>query len=261
MFSLVRRLSISALVVALHAGCALAEQSAFMAQCTKLLPRADEFSAVCLTHARTFSRTFYPGAGSRGETEAYSTYFQQLDAPSHFLLGCVLDFKRKLSFVGIYYSAEPMDMAHFDDYPIVFVDPNGNVAVSVAGIQHTLVAVRQFVTQVIPPRLQGRPKNCEEVQIETFNGVVANTRNRFRQTDKNEFEFCGGTACRGASYSTFVREHGAPIVYADHDVFLIDANGALMIKNEYLDRACSASRGNAAGLYNIIFEMCHRQRM
>lgn len=261
MFSLVRRLIISALALSLHGSCALAEQTAFMTQCTKFLPRADEFSSVCLTRARTFSRTFYPGAGTRGEAEAYSTYFQQLDAPSHFLLGCVLDFKRKLNFVGIYYAAEPMDMARFDDYLIVFVDPNGNVGVSVAGVQHTLVAIRQLVTQIIPPRLQGRPKNCEDVQIETFNGVAANTHDRFRRIDKNEFEFCVGTACRTVSYSTFVREHSAQLVYADHDVFLIDANGALMIKNEYVDRVCSASRGNAAGLYNIIFEMCHQQRM
>lgn len=260
MLLLVRRVSISALAVLLYASCAFAEETAFINQCTKLLPDANEFASVCLDHARPFSRTFYPGGGSKGEIEAYSTYFKRLEAPSHFLLGCVLDSNRKLSFLGLYYAAEPSDMARFEDYEVLFVDPNDNVGISVNGVQRTLIAIRQFVTDIVPPRLKGRPKNCELPQIETVGGVTATAHDRFRQINQNEFEFCNGVACRSARYSTFVREHRSPLVYASHDVFLIDENGALLIKNEHIDRICSAVRSDVASMYNIVFEMCHQQR-
>ena len=97
---------------------AAAAEPPFYAQCHKLLPMADDFAQECLQKARSFSRTFYPSGGSRGEAESYSTYFKALDAPSHFVLGCVLDFKNKINFVGLYYTAQPLDMSRLDDYRI-----------------------------------------------------------------------------------------------------------------------------------------------
>src|SRR4051794_41054484 len=130
---------------------ALTAEPEFYAQCHKLLPVADDFARECQQRARPFSRTFYPSGGSRGELESYSTHFKTLDAPSNFVLGCVLDFKHKLSFVGLYFTARPLDMARFSDTQIAFIDPNANVGLQIDGVRHTLVAARQFATDVIPP--------------------------------------------------------------------------------------------------------------
>jgi hypothetical protein len=230
-------------------------ESAFYAQCNKLLSSADEFAGECQQRARPFSRTFYPGGGSRGEVESYSAYFKALDAPSHFVLGCVLNFEHKISFAGLYYSAMPLDMTHFDEYQIAFIDPNDDVGLQIDGVQHTLVAARQFVTDVIPPRLVGRPKNCEDPHIETMNGVEATALVHLRRVDKRQMEFCNGDYCRTARYLTFGGAHEAPIIKAFYDLFLIDGNGVLMLKENYFRAACKW-KADAAGVYNIIHEMC-----
>jgi hypothetical protein len=233
-----------------------AVEAPFYAQCRKFLPIADTFAQECLQRARPFTRTFFPSGGSVGEAESYSTYFKSLAEPSHFLLGCVLDFKHKINFVGLYYAARPTDMARFEEYGIVFVDPNDNVGVAIDGDRHTLIAVRQFVTDVVPPRLTGRPKNCEDAQIETIDGASATAHQRFRKIDKKQMEYCSGTACRTVSYTTLLGMHSVPLVYSHHDVFLIDANGVLMIKDAFLENICSAKKGNTAGFFNLIYEAC-----
>ncbi|MCC8942964.1 hypothetical protein H8A99_42795 [Bradyrhizobium sp. Arg68] len=187
-------------------------------------------------------------------------YFRSLDAPSHFLLGCVLDFNRKINFVGLYYSARPLDMSQFDRSTVVFVDPNDNVGLSIGDRQRTLIAVRQFVTSSIPARLEGRPKNCEEATPETTDGETATPYKRFRKIDAAQIEYCSGTACRVASYVTPVGIHSAPIIYAHNDVFFIDASGALTIKSDFFERRCgtngTAKRKGATSLFSIISEAC-----
>jgi hypothetical protein len=250
-------LAIAALVASVAV--ASGEETAFYKQCHKLLPSVDDFARTCLDRARSFSRTFHPSGGSRGERETYSTYFQPLDAPSHFVLGCVLDFKHKISFAGLYYTARPLDMARFDDYDIVFIDPNDNVGLRIGGRQNTLIAARQFVTDLVPPRLTGRPKNCEDPHIETMGGEIATAHHRFRQIDPKQFERCTGDACQTVSYVTLLGPHSAPIIYEELGAILIDAGGTLMIKEDLYDSTCAAKRGDAAGMFNIMFEMCPQQ--
>jgi hypothetical protein len=234
-----------------------AAEVSFYAQCNKLLPIADDFARECQQRARPFSRTFYPSGGSRGEVESYSTYFKALDAPSHFVLGCVLDFKHKISFGGLYYSALALDMAHFDDYQIAFIDPGDNVGFQIDGIQRTLVAVRQFVTDVIPARLTGRPKNCKDPHIEAIDGSSTAALVHLREIDQDEMEYCNGDYCQTARYLTFGGVHESPIIYTFHDLFLIDGNGALMLKEDYFKGTCTW-KGNDSSAYNIIHEMCAR---
>jgi hypothetical protein len=167
------------------------------------------------------------------------------------LLGCVLDSKHKISFVGLFYSARPLDMSKFDDYEIVFIDPNDNVGVLIDGVQNTLIAVRQFVSDRIPPRLRGRPQNCEDAKIETTDSGSATAHERFRKVNSKQMEYCSGTACRVVSYTTVLGEHNAPLVYAHHDVFLVDANGVLMIKDDFFENACNANRSDSSSIYNI----------
>lgn len=99
---------------------AVAAEVEFYRQCHRFLPIADQFPRECEERARPFSRMFYPSGGNRGEAERFSVYFRPLDKPSRFVLGCVLNFKHKINFAGIYYSATPLDMSHFQDYKIIF---------------------------------------------------------------------------------------------------------------------------------------------
>jgi hypothetical protein len=237
--SLGRFLGVTFLVLAF---CRVATaESSFYAQCHKLLPIADDFAHECQQRARPFSRTFYPSGGSRGEVESYSTFFKALDAPSHFVLGCVLDFKHRISFAGLYYSALALDMAHFDDYQIAFIDPDDNVGFQIDGVQRSLVAVRQFVTDVIPAKLTGRPKNCEDPHIEAIDGSSAAALVHLRRIDQGRMEYCIGDYCRTVRYLTFGGVHEAPIIYTFYDLFLIDSNGVLMLKEPSLRGALATT--------------------
>ena len=143
-----RKWSAAALIVSvsiLFSTPAFADEGAFYEQCQKFLPIADQFASDCLHRARPFERTFYPSGGSRGVPESFSAYFKPLAARSRFVLGCVLNFKHNLSFVGMYYSHRLMDMKDFDQHPIDFIDFDANVGLDVDGRQLTLIAVRQFV--------------------------------------------------------------------------------------------------------------------
>lgn len=249
------RFLISALALSFAAETALAEPT-FYAQCHRLLPFADEFAQDCLTRARPFSRVFYPGGGSRGEGETYSAHFRPLSEPSRFLLGCVLDFKRKINFLGLYYSARPLDMTRFNEYEIAFIDPSDNVGLTVDGAQATLVAVRQFVTSIVAPRLTGRPKNCEDPGIETIDDVKATALEHYRAVEPNQMEFCVGASCRIDSFRSFFGLHSAPIIYSNLNAFLIDANGVLLVRDKFLQNACGVQTKDSANLFNIIFEAC-----
>jgi hypothetical protein len=259
-FSLSRFLS-SAFAVLVSCHVAIAAEAEFYSQCHKLFPVADDFAHECLQRARPFSRTFYPSGGNRGEAESFSTYFKALDAPSHFVLGCVLDFKHKISFAGLYYSAQPLDMARFNEYPIAFIDFDGNVGLKIDGAQHTLIAARQFVTDVIPPRLRGRPQNCEDPRIETMNGSNATALHRFRKIDENHMEYCYGNApCKIQRYSTFGGVHEVQVIYENHDLYLIDGNGVLMLREDYFKNICALKERDTAGVYNIIYEACTKAK-
>jgi hypothetical protein len=244
-------------VAALSWQFAFAGESSFYSQCNKLLPVADEFARNCLQRARPFSRTFYPSGGNTGEVESYSTYFQTLDAPSHFLLGCVLDFKHKIDFVGLFYSSRPLDMSHFAEYKVLYVDPNDNVGLAIDGAQSNFVAIRQFVTDLIPARLIGRPKNCEDPHIEVADGANVAKIERLRTIDQTQIEYCYGRTCEIGSYSTF-GAHEVPIIFNFQNLVFIDGNGALMLREDYFKRACSLWKRPGSGVYGLLYEMCSK---
>jgi hypothetical protein len=234
----------------------------FYAQCHKLLPMADDFARECLARAKPFSRTFYPGGGGRGQPESFSTYFKALDAPSHFVLGCVLDFKHQISFAGLYYSPRPLDMSHFDDYEIIFIDFGSNVGLQIDGAQNTFVAVRQFTDSFIPPALHTHSsgRNCEDEGLETI-GNIKSTKTKendlnFISDNKTDEQYCWGTYCTRHSYVTFFGSHISPIIYAEHWLFMIDSEGVLMLDREYYNDACIKWKTKSGGLYYIIHEVC-----
>ena len=252
--------------VAVSGQTGMASASSFYSQCHKLLPTADEFARECQQRARPFSRTFYPGGGARDEVESYSTYFRPLDAPSHFVLGCVLNFKHKINFAGLYYTAEPLDMSRFDEYGITFIDPNDDVGLEIGGTQHVFVPVRRFVTDLIPPPLGQSPKNCDEDAIETTKEAVATGYMRVRQMPDDIFEICRSLArdapyCREFKYLFFIEKHQAPIVYSFNTFgigqFFIDGEGAFMVQEKAYKDICEWKK-DSAQVSNVIREMCAR---
>ncbi|ACB94727.1 hypothetical protein [Beijerinckia indica] len=252
------KLLIYTLIAFLPSEIAIAAETEFYSQCHKLLPIADEFARECQEQARPFSRTFHPSGGPRGEVESYSIHFKPLNTPSHFVLGCVLNFKHKLDFVGLYYTARPLDMSQFNSYGIVFVDPDDNGGLIIDGIQNTFIAVRQFVTNIIPARLEGRPQNCDDAGLEAIGDAVATTRQseRFRKVDDNNEEYCMVDYCVTNTYNAFISKHTAPIIYGEHHLFMIDGNGSILIDASHYKKVCAGWKGNAAMSYNIIYEMC-----
>jgi hypothetical protein len=235
---------------------AAAAEPEFYSQCHKFLPRADDFAKQCEARAKPFSRTFYP-SGGRGELESYSAYFDALEAPSHFVLGCVLNFKHQISFVGLYYAAQPLDMAHFSQYPIRFIDPNDDVGLQIDGAQHTLIAVRQFQTEAIPPRLKGAVANCEDAGLETINGVNATAiiGIHFRKLTDRETVVCFGDSCHVRPFAVFFGPHDTPIIYALRNLILIDGNGTLLIEQKFYD-SCKGWKSDPTSVEGITYEMC-----
>ena len=231
-------------------------EAAFYAQCHALLPIADEFAKECMQRAKPFSRTFYPSGGNRGEKESYSTYFKTLSAPSHFVLGCVLNFEHKLNFVGLYYTARPLDMSTFSEDKVVFIDPNDNVGLDADGIQTTFVAIRQFVTDTIPRRFPVIPKNCEDSGIDETSGSKATGLYHIRQLDDRRFQHCFADHCLIEMYRSFFGMHDAPIIYIIDWRIFIDANGILLLEEKFRDDACKSYKRNLPYVYDIVTEAC-----
>ena len=254
-------LTSSALLLNFGMQSSLAGEAEFYAQCHKFLPIADDFASDCLQKARSFQRTFYPSGGSRGEVESFSAYFKPLDTPSRFLLGCVLNFKHQLSFVGVYYSHEKIDMQQFDQYPIAFIDFNANIGVEVGGRQLTLFAIRQFVTGVIPEHVHGVQKNCEPENIEyiddrspIYNGY--GTRYKIMDNLIRPIASDGETDPEIKVIMYFL-PHKTQLVYATIlNWAFIDADGALMLNAQTEHNICSRQIHDNTSEYNILYEMC-----
>jgi hypothetical protein len=190
----------------------------FYNQCRRFLPIADDFGAECLQKARPFGREFYPTGMNRGVPERFSAYFKPLEAPSHFLLGCVLNIAHQISFAGMYYSHERIDMQDFDRYPITFIDYNANVGIDIGGSQLTLLAIRQFSTSKIPPHIKGERINCENERIEFFNSENPTYYSvRYKYLGDNILQPISslGELFPNITVKQYFGEHRSPLIFAD----------------------------------------------
>ena len=78
-----------ALVLSLGLGMASAAGlEATMPDCPRWVANADSYLDECKSHARHFTRTFYPSGLGRGEKEDNSVWFPAAPADSHFFVGC-----------------------------------------------------------------------------------------------------------------------------------------------------------------------------
>ena len=230
----------------------------FDRQCQRLLPIADEFAKKCLKEAVPFSRMFYPGGGTKGEPEAFSVLFSDAFPNSHFILGCVLDADQKLDFVGLYYKTSTAPLPAFKPEQIGFVDFQDNVGLRINDRKHILIAVRQFVTQLIPNRVEARVRNCEEGDMKG-NVPGPNSSTLVRNPEK-----LGEWVYRYGSYSEpdfmqyrvfFGSGDAAKIWWMTGDT-VIDGDGALLVPDTWHESACTKWRDVYAET-GIVQETCH----
>jgi hypothetical protein len=128
--------------------------------CPRWLANSDSFLEECKTHARSFTRTFYPGwAGGSGQKEQNSVWFSTASADSHFVMGCGLWMSGKPSFVGIYYTAVPSAIAQANTAPLMMVGFDGEAVIVVDGRPVRFEPMRPFVTKAIDTQWRRRPEN------------------------------------------------------------------------------------------------------
>ena len=152
----------------------------FYYQCQKYTAVASDFYKTCIDRARPYERTFYPGGGVRGEVESFRFYLNPIQTPTRFLLGCVVNANGKLNYVGMYYSHAPLTVAESNMKEAVFVDYDDSIGIAPEGRQVTLIAIRQFASDVIPERFPGFRKNCEKQGMENFGDIKANIHYGYR---------------------------------------------------------------------------------
>ena len=61
----------------------------------------------------------------------------------------------------------------------------------------------------------------------------------FQMINESEVKYCVDDYCRTSKYVSFGGLHETPLIYAFNDLFLIDANGVLMLKEEFFKQACA----------------------
>ncbi len=133
----------------------------------------------------------------------------------------------------------------------------------IAGKQHTLLAARQFVTEIIPPRVKARPKNCDDAGLETINenAKSASGGYTFRKIDSNKIEYCLGSYCEEGLYSVLFGPHQTPVIYSDARRLMVDGNGVLMIDADTFKGVCTNQKENSASEYDIIYEQCSERKL
>jgi hypothetical protein len=133
----------------------------FDAQCPLLLAQADNFAHACLANAQSVTRYF------NYAPETHSAFVGPATPGSHFGLGCTLDDKRNLAFVGVYYTINPDNFRLATSATPAVADFDGNFGIIINGKLLNFIAVRVFETKFIPLVYyavgeQKLVKNCEK---------------------------------------------------------------------------------------------------
>ena len=214
--------------------------------CPVWLTQADDFLADCQAHARYFTRTFYPSGGSRGEKEENSAWFASAPSDSHFLMGCTLRFDRTLSFLGLYYTAEPPAIVQADTAPILGIGFDGEVVLSVDGHPVTFTPVEPFDTVKVKTRWSGSAKtavNCQSPlgQDGGYHLMRNDTFADFSRFDREGIVAVGGFASTEVA-TKFLEFFPSPIpreiIYSWFNVILVTTSGSLLVREESFPKAC-----------------------
>ena len=232
-----------------------AATSDFAKRCQMLVPAMNTFAQECQTKARPFSRTFFPGGlvNGSGEKESYSVWFFEEPEASHFVLGCVLNRDHSISYLGIYFSIAKDDVTTLNKGQIVFIDPNDDVGIDVSGKRRTLLPIRQFTSTVVPPRLIGRPANCDPPSLGAESIVF---------DDAQTITYCMGPSrdriCKKEDVVPMTKSNALPssVIYSMNAVYFITTAGQLYARRDWYDSSCSRWPRDPTSADGILFEAC-----
>ncbi|MEZ5690846.1 MAG: hypothetical protein R3D71_04185 [Rickettsiales bacterium] len=252
------------------------EDLSFHGQCPKLLAMADDFAKECLEKARSREGMTYPYPKMGGipyKVTGYAPYFRAIDNGSNFGLGCSLDTRRRIMFLGIFYSTKSGNFAVANTLPVFnSLGAGGDVTLQKTADKNgelvNFIAVRQFRTNFIKPVMGGGEmaiKNCENEQladgrirmnhVETPRKIVKNIDDKgrimIRKCDGHE------VLCV-AEYLRFFPSNDQRIIYqGDHDSFFITSGGDLLVKKNWLARNCKQYKSNPRSLYDQVCNIIH----
>jgi hypothetical protein len=219
----------------------------FFSQCPVLQGQLDKFANICLLNAREQESSF------DGESEVHGAYFGSASPGSHFALGCTLNWKHQIDFIGVYYSVNGNNFALANLSPLAYVDFFGNAGTVVGGKLANFVMIRQFGDASFPPHFQGNiVKNCENSESKTHEiygtfGGSFSLRRRF-VLGKDLITGCIGGACLPeVPYTQFFGTADSPVIYnGQFFTFLIEDDGSLLVANHDLAKYCPTYRENEA---------------
>jgi hypothetical protein len=249
--------------------------TSFTEQCPALFAEADNFAKECLGRARKSVRDFYPasplaGAYSGPDREVHGAYFRPAAPGSHFALGCTLNRKHEINFLGVYYSTNGDNFKIANTAPISFVDFQGNVGLSVGKDRVTLLAVRQFGTDLVPLRYPDgmTVKNCEPSILPdgAVNNMSVSLRVReYQDGDKTNVNTCIGVTeedlCHTHEYISFFKSNRPNIIGSEMPEFwLIGDGGDFLVEKKIQESSCRNKEKTLASgsphILNILTELC-----
>ncbi len=230
----------------------------FERQCHRLLPLADDFAKKCLKDAVPFWQMFYPSGGTTAEPEAFRVLFSDAYANSHFILGCHIGARGNLTYVGLYYKTSTDPLPAFRSDQIGFVDFNANAGIRVDGRKQILIAVRQFVTKVIPQRYEALVRNCENGDMEGLPRSSLSPTLMKSPKDNKEwiYRYRPDASPEVKLYDVFFGPGDAPKVWQVRGGVVIDADGALVIPSAWRQAACTKWH-DVFGEEGIVQETCN----
>lgn len=233
--------------------------------CPLWLAQADNFLDECKSHARRFTTTFYPSGGARGEEERHGVWFSTASPGAHFLMGCTTRYDRSLSFLGIYYIAEPSAAVRANDAPILGVSFDGDVVLSVDGHPVTFTAVRPFSTKKVKTRWTNSAStalNCEtsvgpDGGYNLMRERIYADLSRFDQDHTLAVSYINDSGKRSEYLEFFPSTVPREIIYAASTRLLVTTSGSILVQRDRLQESCA--RGDPERVANsplLLHQLC-----
>jgi len=247
--SAIRWLSFSAaslLVYFLTVNAMVAEAAdlSFTGQCPLLLAQADSFAEACLGDAAEYKTYF------NWDPEVHYAYIGPAAPGSHFGLGCTLNNRHQIAFLGVYYTLDPSAFKAARNASPAYVDFQGNMGFLINNEPVNFFAVRPFLGHFpVQEYYRRNLDNCGELQElgkETPNADGSN----FYAHENLENGKLFIRACFSADgcepdlqFISLIKDepsYGQKIVYASHflEYFVLD-DGQFLNSIDELKKNCS----------------------
>jgi len=244
------------------------DKTGFHDVCPGLFKIADDFAKECLEKARSkeYLRYPYPKMGGIPYKVKNYVYFRAIDSGSHFGLGCSLEDKRNIMFLGIFYSAKSSNFAIANTLPIFQAIGAGRyITLKKDNTENSelikFIAVRQFQTDFIKPVIsvgENDIKNCENRELpyrKIINSegkvYISKTQTKDGHATIQSCDTAELPLCSGEYINVFPSSDERIIFEEGYSDLFITAGGELLIRKSNYDRACNNPKNR-----DFIKEIC-----